>query len=158
MLHRYALHTHTVDLLGAKADVIANQCNCITTTPYEVSTSTSDRFPYLDLYKEDQEVSELSNRQDKVYLETCVSAKLTPGLSGPIIAFLMGQIAPGKARSRAKYSLRPKDHDPAARQKSFKSALHQLADMSVDSIGLGLRNLGYGLARGLTGQPILSCS
>ncbi len=70
----------------------------------------------------------------------------------------MGQIAPGKARSRAKYSLRPKDHDPAARQKFFKSALHQLADMSVDSIGLGLRKLGYGLAGGLTGQPILSCS
>lgn len=87
-----------MDLLGAKADVTAYQCNCVTIEPYGVSASTSDTFPYVDLYGKWTKKSQNSATDgNKV---SCVPAKPTSGVSEPIIACLMGQIAPGKLELR----------------------------------------------------------
>lgn len=112
------LHSGTLD---AKADVIVHQCNCLTIRPHEVSASTSDRFPFVDLYGKRTKTSQ-NSATDKTRStpRTCVFAKPTPEVSGPIIACLMGQIAPGKA---TKYNLRPEDDDPCSKSKVFQVSI-----------------------------------
>lgn len=119
-----------------------------------MSASTSDRFPYVDLSGKRTKKSQHS-ATDKTRSIPGIPPKPKSGVFGPIIAGLMGQIAPSKAKSWAQYSLRLKDDGPAARQKSFKSALHQLADMSADSDRAQITEPWP--SWGLTGQPILPC-
>ena len=120
---------------------------------YEMSASTSDRFPYVDLDGKRTKKSQYSATDKTKFMpRTCVPAKPTSGVSEPVMACMVGQIAPGKAKSWAKYSSRPKDDNPAAHHKSFKSA-----NLSVDSDWAWVAEPWLWSSWGLTGQPILPC-
>ncbi len=147
------MQIRNIDLLEIEADVIVQQCNCVTVRPHGLSANISERFPYADLYgKRTSQSRNFATKETRSIPGTCVLAKPEAGVHGPIVACLMGQVAPGKCGSwAAKYKVNHEDDSSEMRQIYFKSALHQLADLSIASDWSQIAfpfNIGGGLAGG----------
>lgn len=120
-----------VDLLEVNADCIVQQCNCVTLNAQGLAASIASRFSYADLYgKRIGRNTSCATPATQDVPGTCILARPPPDSIGPVIAHLMGQIAPGKPASSArKYGISPGTDNTKCRLEYFKSALDELADV-----------------------------
>ena len=121
------------DLLTVLADVIVQQCNCVTIKPHGLSASIGDKFKYAKVYE--KRLSKSSNtalvRSVPGTVELC---KPSENETGPVVACLMVQISPGKPGSWAKqYGIEPNQDNAKARQLLFQQCLETLALLSKEN-------------------------
>ena len=132
------------DLLEAKVDCIFGQYNCITITSLGLALSTSQKYPYADMYSHRRRYGRsnkcLSEDEDKP--GTCKIAKPGEGQTGPYVACLFSQHNPGKpsfsesTKQREKWFL-----------ESLTNFTQEAKDLNIKTIGIPF-NIGCGLAGG----------
>lgn len=119
------------DLLEVTADCIVQQCNCVTLNAQGLAASIASKYAYADLYgQRTGRNASCATLATQAAPGTCILVRPPPDVAGPVIAHLMGQIAPGKPESAArKYGVLPGTDDVKSRHGYFKSALAELADV-----------------------------
>ena len=124
------MHLQTIDLFDSNADCIAQQCNCVTIKPHGLAASIAAKYAFADLYgKRIGRTANCATAATQDVPGSCILAKPPANVSGPVVACLMGQIAPGKPGGWSKkYSIQPCTDTAAQRLEYFKSALDELAN------------------------------
>lgn len=111
------------------ADCIVQQCNCVTLNAQGLAASIASEYSYADLYgRRTGKNSFCATPATQDAPGTCILAKPPAGVTGPVVACLMGQVAPGKPSSSArKYGVPPGTDNIQCRLNYFQSALTELA-------------------------------
>ena len=124
------MEVQRTDLLEVTADCIVQQCNCVTLNAQGLAASIASKYDYADLYgKRTGRNASCATPATQDAPGTCVLAKPPPDVPGPVVACLMGQVAPGKPSSSArKYGVPPGTDNIQCRLKYFRSALDELAE------------------------------
>lgn len=141
------------DLLEVTADCIAQQCNCVTLNAQGLAANIASKYAYADLYgKRTGRNASCATLATQDAPGTCILARPPPDVAGPVIAHLMGQLAPGKPASAArKYGVLPGTDNAKNRHEYFKSALAELAKVCLEEewkvVAFPFR-IGCGLAGG----------
>ena len=146
------MKVQTADLFDVQADCIAQQCNCVTIKPHGLSASIASKYAYGDLYgKRTGKTANRANPASQDTPGTCILARPPCDVIGPVVACLMGQIAPGKPGSWSKkYNVPPDKDNAICRLKYFKSALNELAE-ACQKEGWKLVAFPYSIGCGLAG-------
>lgn len=138
--------THTRgDLLSPtlQADCIVQQCNCLTSASKSLSLSIALRYTYAAVYEQRKGARSTPG--------TVVFAEPPLPLDGPVVACLMGQIAPGKPGVWAsRYRIDRNLDTPVARLAYFEAALALLRDKIVER-GWTKVAFPFGIGCGLAG-------
>lgn len=147
------MEVQRADLLEANADCIVQQCNCVTLNAQGLAANIASRYAYADLYgKRTGRNASCATPATQDTPGTCILARPPPDGAGPVVAHLMGQIAPGKPASAArKYGVLPGTDNAKCRHEYFKSALDELADVCLQEgwkIVAFPFHIGCGLAGG----------
>lgn len=123
------------DLLTSNADVIVQQCNCVTIRAHGLSSKISAAFPYADLYgTRTAQSSNTATKETRGVPGECVVMSPPAGKPGPYVANIVGQIAPGKPGVWAvKYKIDPGQDNASARINYFQNALDELAKKCNES-------------------------
>lgn len=148
------MEVQRVDLLEVTADCIVQQCNCVTLNAQGLAASIASKYAYADLYgKRTGRNACCATPATQDAPGTCILARPPPDVAGPVIAHLLGQIAPGKPATAAarKYGVSPGTDDANCRREYFRSALEELADICLEEewklVAFPFR-IGCGLAGG----------
>ncbi|KAK9845017.1 hypothetical protein WJX74_009683 [Apatococcus lobatus] len=135
------------DLLqeGAKADVIAHQCNCVTLGGRGLYTALVAKYPYCDVYSKRRDSP---SRPRLGSLEICEPEDETL----PNIACLYSQLGPGKpGQASKKYGIKASADTAAKRLDFFNMSLTALAEAASARQWKHIAfpyNIGCGLAGG----------
>lgn len=123
------MEVQRTDLLEVSADCIVQQCNCVTLNAQGLAAGIASRYPYADLYaRRSGKNASCATPATQDAPGTCILARPPPNVTGPVVACLMAQIAPGKPSSSArKYGVSPGTDNTKCRLQYFKSALNELA-------------------------------
>lgn len=142
------------DLLEAKVDVIVQQCNTKTRKAHGLSASIAKRYPYADVYR--MRSGKTSNTADvttKIGSVVMCRPRTERNETGPVVACLMAQLAPGKPGAYSSiYCIDTADDSKQKRIAYFQSALDELASLVRDSDG-AIKTVAfpYGIGCGLAG-------
>lgn len=118
----------SADILTVDADVIVQQCNCVTTKAHGLSRDIASTYPHGDLYgKREKKSSNTATDDTKGKPGTCVLLEPTSSDEGPAVACLMAQICPGRVGTWCGVYGVDRESDSAdARERYFDEALIQL--------------------------------
>ena len=141
------------DLLSCGADMIVQQCNTVTRRSHGLSASIAERFPYADVYA--RRSGRRANTADRPERPgTAVLCRPTSAeQSGPIVACLMAQLAPGKPGDWcAQYKIEAEDDSAEKRIEYFERALFDLEEQIRESAG-AVKSVAFphGIGCGLAG-------
>ena len=139
------------DLLTFDADVIVQQCNCVTRNSHGLSKAIEARFPFVDIYRRRDGKGNKTTKPDTP--GTCELFS-TEEKSVPKVACLLAQWGPGKPYAWSKFYEPPPNGEKdtsTQRLEWFKMALedltNRLEDLSIKTVAFPYR-IGCGLARG----------
>lgn len=153
------------NLLTFDADVIVQQCNCVTRNSHGLSKAIEAQFPFVDIYRRragqgnktttpDKPGNCLLFSEEKDDLHLPSSTAVDDTRLTPIVACLLGQWGPGKPYAWSKFYDPPPqgDKDDASqRLKWFKMALNDLSskleDKDIKTVAFPSK-IGCGLAGG----------
>lgn len=124
------MEVQRADLLEVNADCIVQQCNCVTLNAQGLAASIASKYAYADLYgRRTGRNAFCATPATQEAPGTCILAEPPPGVTGPVVACLMGQVAPGTPSSSARrYGVPSGTDNIQCRLNYFQSALNELAD------------------------------
>lgn len=135
------------NILDAKEDYIAQQCNCLTTTPHGLSKAISKAYSWGDPYS--TRTALRRNCAIKEHRDSPGTIRILrdpTNTSSKAIVCMFAQWAPGRPRVFKSYPEWDKDtYD--ARVQWFKSCLNEMKEIETDSIAFPW-TIGCGLAGG----------
>lgn len=140
------------DLLTCDADMIVQQCNTVTRRSHGLSASIASRFAYADVYaRRKGSTANTADMRDKP--GTVVLCEPPSGQTGPIVACLMAQLAPGKPGAWcAPYNIAEDDDSASQREAYFRDALFAL-DLAIRESDGKIKTVAFphGIGCGLAG-------
>ena len=144
--------TVNADLLFCDADLIVQQTNTVTRRAHGLSDAIAKRFKYANVYE--RRSGKTANTADKRDVAgSVVLCRPTSGESGPIVACLMAQMAPGKPGDWClQYKIDAQDDTAEKREEYFRDALLALAETIRKSEG-EIKSVAFpfGIGCGLAG-------
>lgn len=141
------------DLLEVDADIIVQQCNCITTNSCGLAKSISDKLG-VNIYKSRKSYSH--NLAIKEYRDIPGTCKLVQSFHhNKYVACLLAQFAPGKSGKYYKNIVKAHEYkdDKDERLFWFKTSLedmyNQIKELNIDNLTIAFpKYIGCGLAGG----------
>ena len=120
--------------------------------PHGISASIASKYAYADLYgNRTGKRANCASPASQDTPGTCILARPSSSINGPVVACLMGQIAPGKPGNWSKqYNVQPDIDNASCRCEYFKSALNELAT-ACQNEGWKLIAFPYNIGCGLAG-------
>ena len=143
------------NILDAKEQYIAQQCNCLCVIPHGLSKAIADKYPWGDPYKTRTKMTRNCAIPEDRDTPGTIRVLRSPtrdggeggeGGEGKSIICMFAQWAPGKPRAFKSYPQYEKDtYD--ARIEWFKSCLEVMKSLEIESIAFPW-TIGCGLAGG----------